>query len=177
MAEFNLGPFRIKARGKFNSETAYKFLDMVTYNGGSYININYDTIDGISCVGVLPDGDDNSKNYWQCIASKGDKGDIADQYQPFAEVSDGAWDYTVSDKITIPLSAPDRLDITNVYDGCCGIILTKKDLTLPINSLYSVDYNYINTTDDDYYFYTFVYTNIGSDSFMFVWHRSVVNRG
>ena len=46
MAEYNLGPFRIRPMGIFDSSKSYRFLDLVAYNGGSYVCINMDTIDG-----------------------------------------------------------------------------------------------------------------------------------
>ena len=177
--DHNLGPYRPRPRGVFNGETNYRYLDIVRYNGGSYINCNLDTVDGVACIGILPTGEAQSELYWQPLAEKGDQGPTADYYTPFIQVTQGLWDYSQGDKIFIPSDATaDSIDIINPYDGCCGIIITKKELNLPVNSLKSVDYNYVTIKgDEDWYFYTFVYTNIGSDSYMFVWHRSVVNRG
>ena len=44
MADYNLGPYRPRPRGVFSSIEMYRYLDIVEYNGSSYININYDKI-------------------------------------------------------------------------------------------------------------------------------------
>lgn len=177
MSDWNMGVYRPRPMGDFSDTIQYKYLDIVRYNGASYINCNLDTIDGVACIGIPPEGDSESENYWQCIATKGDKGDMADSYLPYASITDGAWDYSVADKIFIPDSAVDTLYIDNVYNGCCGIIITKKDLDLPANSYFSLDYKYCNITrDDEYYFYTFTYTDFGSESYMYVWHRTVISK-
>lgn len=180
MADYNLGPYRPRPRGVFSSVEMYRYLDIVEYNGSSYININYDTIDGIACIGVSPEGENESELYWMPIAKRGEKGDTADYYTPYLEVTNGAWDYSNGDKIFIPEVDQEtlNLDISNVYDGCCGIIITKNELSLPANSYYSADYKYVSIVNsDDYYFYTFTYANMGSNSYMFIWHRTVINRG
>jgi len=178
MADYNLGVYRPRPRGKFDIETRYRYLDIVTFKGGSYINCNLDTIDGVACIGILPEGQAESKAFWLCLGTKGDKGDMADMYLPYIDVTDGIWDYSLSDKIRVPESASkNTLDITNVYDGCCGIIISKKELELPVNSYYSVDYEYASIMEEaDYYFYTFTYTDPGSGSEMFIWHRTVIVR-
>lgn len=174
--DYNLGPFRIKPRGEFNATAEYRFLDMVTYDGGSFICINYDTIDGTACIGILPEGQASSELYWQNIAHKGEKGDTADQYLPFIEVTNGNWDFNNGDKIYIPDTATtDNLEIQNVYDGCCGMIITTRDLVLPGNSLYKNDFHYINLTSaTGYYMYTFTYGKIGSD-YKFIFSRGIID--
>lgn len=176
MADYNLGPYRPRPRGEFVSSENYRYLDIVTYNGGSYICINLDTIDGIAVAGVLPTGSVESELYWQALAEKGEKGDMADGYNSFITVSNGVWDFNNSDKIIIPENAPDTLEISNAYNGCCGVILTTKDLTLPSNSNYSIDYNYISCMTNQYYMYTFVYGSHIGDSDKFIWNRTVIDQ-
>lgn len=173
----NLGPFRIRPMGKFSSDAKYRFLDLVTYDGGSYLCCNYDTIDGIGVTGVLPKGAHNSEAYWQCIAERGEAGLIEVEYLPIENLEDGVWDFDITDKIYINESFVDTLDITNVYDGCCGAILTKNsNLKLPVNSDYSTNFNYVNITNaNQYYLYTFIYANMGSGS-RFIWNRIVINK-
>lgn len=180
MTEYNLGPYRPRPCGEFDSSTRYRYLDLVTYNGSSFICINIDTIDEVDSTGILPEGQEQSELYWQCIAHKGDKGDKADRYQSFIEVEDGIWDYNLSDKIIIKDFSPPILEIQNVYDGCCGIIISKKDLALPINSYYSIDYNYITLETNQCYLYTFVYAPLiidteGNKTYKFIWNRIVIN--
>ena len=173
----NLGPFRLRPRGEFSSEASYRFLDVVTYEGGSYWCINYDTIDGTAAIGVLPEGAHNSEAYWQCIAKRGEPGLIEVEYLPIGNLEDGVWDFDITDKVYIEESFTDVLDITNVYDGCCGAILTKNsNLLLPINSDYSIDFNYVTMTNSNqYYLYTFIYANMGAGS-RFIWNRTVINK-
>lgn len=173
----NLGPFRLRPRGEFSSEASYRFLDVVTYEGGSYWCINYDTIDGTAAIGVLPEGAHNSEAYWQCIAKRGEPGLIEIEYLPIGNLEDGVWDFDITDKIYVEESFLDTLEITNVYDGCCGAILTKnRNLQLPSNSDYSIDFNYTNITNaNQYYLYTFIYANMGVGS-RFIWNRTVINK-
>ena len=175
MQDINLGHFRINDRGEFNNTAQYQLLDGVKYNGGYYMCKNDDTIDGIACIGILPEGQDISKKYWVCMAEKGDKGDIAPQYDSFITLSNNIWDYSESDKIVIPENLSiNQLIINNVYDGCCGMIVTKQDITLPDNSDYSVDYYYAEVMNtDEYYVYTFVYRSTSSNSGRFMWNRTV----
>ena len=173
----NLGPFRVRPRGKFSSEALYRYLDLVSYDGGSYICINYDTIDGTACVGVLPTGAHNSEAYWQCIAERGEPGLIEVEYLPIGNLDDYVWDFDITDKIYVEENFSKTLNITNVYDGCCGAILTKNtNLLLPVNSDYAVDFNYITINNaNQYYLYTFIYANIGAGS-RFIWKRTVINK-
>ena len=173
----NLGPFRIRPMGKFSSNAKYRFLDLVTYDGGSYLCCNYDTIDGIGVTGVLPKGAYNSEAYWQCIAERGEAGLIEVEYLPIGNLEDSIWDFDITDKIYVEESFVDKLKIINVYDGCCGAILTKnRNLILPVNSDYSIDFNYMNITNaNQYYLYTFIYANMGAGS-RFIWNRTVINK-
>lgn len=181
MSEYNLGPFRINPKGEFDPDEYYRYLDAVTYNGGSYLCINYDTIDGISCRGILPEGQPQSETYWMCLAKKGDKGDDGKSpeiYDSFLTLEDNNWDYSVSDKIIIPIDMvfDAALNIENVYDGCCGVIISKNEnIVFPENSDYSIDFNYIEkTSNSQYYMYTFIYGKISS-SYKFIWNRTIIN--
>ena len=177
MAIKNLGPFRIRPRGKFSSEANYQFLDLVSYNGGSYLCSNLDMIDDTSVIGVLPTGEHNSEAYWQCVAERGEGGLIEIEYLPIGNLEDNTWDFDITDKIYIDETFNDVINITNVYDGCCGAILTKNtNLQLPANSDYSIDFNYINYINaNQYYLYTFIYANMGAGS-RFIWNRTVINK-
>ena len=176
MAEYDLGPYRIRTCGEFDSTRAYKYLDIVTYNGGSYICCNLDTIDGTAAIGILPEGEHRSNLYWQCIALRGEKGETGDSYKSFINVTNGKWDFSLSDKIVIPEGAPDTLEISNVYNGCCGIILSQKELELPTNSDYSIDFYYVTRNATQYYMYTFVYGACISSNKKFIWNRTVINQ-
>ena len=61
MAKQNLGKIMMTPKGVYNNSTAYEKLDVVTYNGSSYVCKQATT-------GNLPTTD-----YWQLIANKGDK--------------------------------------------------------------------------------------------------------
>lgn len=178
MADFNLGPFRLNPCGEFDPSRQYRFTDTVTYNGSSYFCINYDTIDGVGCIGVLPEGSKESEVYWQYLAKKGDKGDIADKYASFLRLTSSNWDYNESDKVIIPKnSGINSVVISNVYDGCVGMIITDNaDLKLPENSDYSYDFYFVDANVTQYYVYTFIYSSsLFNDKAKFIWHRSVID--
>jgi hypothetical protein len=177
MATTNLGPFRLRPRGEWDSTVSYRYLDLVSYKGSSYVCSNYDTIDGTACINVLPTGAANSDAYWQVSAERGEAGLIEVEYLPIGELEDNVWDFDETDKVYITESFSDTLKISNVYDGCCGAILTKnKNLQLPENSDFSADFNYITITNaNQYYLYTFIYADMGSGS-RFIWNRTVIDK-
>lgn len=178
MAETNLGPFRINPRGELNPNAQYKFLDLITYKGTSYLSINNDIIDGTAVVGKLPTQSD-SNEYFQIMASKGDKGDIADQYDGCRTLTNNTWDYSLSDKVSMGTGydATKPLVINNAYDGCCGMIFTNKDITLPANSYRSIDYNYtVLLSSSDLYVYSFLCRSV-SGVLKYYWNRSVYVNG
>ena len=41
MADFNLGAFRINPKKAFDPSKSYRFLDLVSYDGGAYLKRNY----------------------------------------------------------------------------------------------------------------------------------------
>ena len=172
MAEFNLGAYRMKFTGDWDPNKEYYYMNVVNYNGSKFIYIN-----AAPSTSIIPEGETNSENYWECIAHKGEKGDTADVYQPYIEVINGEWDFAQSDKILIPDNAiTDTIGISNIYNGACGIIITRKELQLPQNSFKSKDFNYTTLVQaSDMYFYTFTYTKIGG-ILSFVWHRTVISR-
>ena len=46
---------------------------------------------------------------------------------------DGKWDYSKTDKIIVPTNMTNRLDIYNITEGCCGIVVTDNpNLKLPL---------------------------------------------
>ena len=176
--DYDLGPIRPRPRGEWVKGVEYRYLDIVYYDGGSYICSDINTLDGSSiCVNIPPTDPINGSSFWQCLAVKGDKGESPDVYLPYVEVTNGIWDYGTTDKIIIPDDAStDTINIVNVYNGCCGIIITRKELILPSNSYKSTDFNFINiVTAEDRYFYTFTYLDTGSLG-NFIWHRSVVRK-
>lgn len=64
MATKILGKVAIMPKGEFNELTEYQVLDLVTYQGSSYISLQKTT-------GNLP----TDEEYWQLVAEKGDKGE------------------------------------------------------------------------------------------------------
>ena len=65
MAKLKIGTVGYVNMGEWNSEIIYNKLKVVTYEGSSYASL----ID--NNIGNVP----TDKNYWQLMASKGDKGD------------------------------------------------------------------------------------------------------
>jgi len=175
--DINLGKYRVRPCGDFSPTKSYEYLDLVSYEGGSYICINYDTIDGTACIGVLPEGSQNSEEYWQCIAEKGDPGLLEAEYLPIGQLDDvGVWDFSITDKVYIAADFTKTLTISNVREGDCGAILTRnRDLKLPVNSDYAADFYCMGITNSNqYYMYTFIYANMGAGN-RFIWKRSVIN--
>lgn len=179
MNTFDLGPFRVRPRGTFDPSKNYRYLDLVTYDGGSYICSNYDTIDGVACIGVLPTGEANSEMYWQCVAERGEGGLIEVEDLPIGTLEEGSaiWDFDVTDKLYIPEDFTQRLNIVHAYDGCIGVILTSnRNLLLPANSDFAIDFNYAEITNaNEYYLYTFICADMGGGS-KFIWNRTVIRR-
>lgn len=183
MAEHNLGPIRINHTGPYSNTKEYKYLDAVEYNGSSYVAINLDYITK-TFSGHAPDFENNAEEaslYWAVEALRGKEGPRADKYDSFITLSatdtDIVWDYDESDKVIIPTDMDftnKRLSIDNVYDGCCGMIITRnKNVVLPENSDYALDFDYMNVGVKQYYMYTFVYCKIMS-TYRFVWNRTVI---
>jgi len=68
MANTDLGKIVIIPKGTWNNSTAYEVLDLVVYQGSSYIAKK-----------AVPAGTAvNINEYWQAVASKGDKGDTGE---------------------------------------------------------------------------------------------------
>ena len=178
MADYNMGPYKPNFKDKFDPAKPYKFFDVVNYDGSSYICIAKDTIDGISCIGILPTGQEESSTYWMLYASKGDTGEAAQAYLGFKKVdADGIWDFSETDKVIVPADLAVRLSIKNAYDGCCGILITSNpSLSLPENSDYSIDFNYVTILSNQYYMYTFVCVDFNGGA-RFIWNRTVISRG
>lgn len=178
----NLGPYRLNPTGKFNPEKQYRFLDMLEYNGSSYVCINDDIIDGVSNIGVLPVGEEKSEIYFQLIASCGAEGPRAEKYDGFVKLTNESpvWDYNVTDKIIIGhlYDSSTPIEIINAYDGCCGMIITNNyNLILPENSHYSINFNLAADYWPDHYFmYTFVAVAFTDaiDSLQFIWNRNTI---
>ena len=176
--EYNMGPFKPNIKGDFDAVKNYEYFDMVYFNGSSYLNINRDLVDGVSCTGVLPEGQAESELYWQCIAHKGDRGDNAIPYLPFIEIgSDGSWNFNLSDKAYLNNNIATSIDIQNIYDGACGILVTDRDnFALPANSDTSLDFNYVRALNNQYYIYSFICISYGNN-LKLLWNRTVMNRG
>ena len=183
MAEHNLGPIRINHTGPYSDTKEYKFMDAVEYNCSSDVAINLEYITK-SFSGHIPDfetNEEDAKMYWAIEALRGEKGPMADKYDSFITLestdTDIVWDYNKSDKIIIPTDMDftnKRLTIDNVYDGCCGMIITRnRNVILPENSDYALDFDYMNVGVKQYYMYTFVYCKIMS-TYRFVWNRTVI---
>ena len=78
MTKTKLGTVGYVNMGEWNSETIYNKLKVVTYEGSSYASL----ID--NNIGNIP----TDKNYWQLMASKGDKGDKPINGQDYNTIED-----------------------------------------------------------------------------------------
>ena len=177
MSDHNLGAYRIRPCGEYDGNTTYHYLDLVKYEGSTYLCIAliYDE----SCSGVLPKGSPESELYWVEIGSKGDKGDSAAIYSGFTTLTSTYWDYLISDKVVIPIEVDvsEPLEIDNIYNGCCGMVITPHELNLLYErDMKSIDFNYVKVSgENELYCYTFVAVPLG-DAIKLVWHRSVITR-
>lgn len=63
MATKILGKVAITPKGEYNNATTYQSLDLITYEGGSYLALK-------ETIGNLP----TNNEYWQLIAEKGQDG-------------------------------------------------------------------------------------------------------
>ena len=79
MADTRLGFVGTLPVGAWSNSTAYKYLDVVTYNGSSYV-AKTETVPS----GTLP----TNTTYWQLMASKGDKGDTGEIISASATITD-----------------------------------------------------------------------------------------
>ena len=175
MAEFNLGPYRINPTGEYDSTRDYRYLDGVSYNGNYYVCSYKGSNDEgeLNTIKNITPGDGSA--YWDIMALRGERGPEVNPYKNFITIIDGVWNYSLSDKIYIPKdNSRNDIKILNVENGSCGMIVTAKELLLPINSEYSKDFYYINATTNEYYIYTFVYGKTGlSGEEKFMWNRTV----
>ena len=64
MATKILGKVAITPKGEYSNATTYQNLDLITYQGGSYLALKETT-------GILP----TNNEYWQLIAEKGQDGE------------------------------------------------------------------------------------------------------
>lgn len=172
MSDYNMGPYRINPKGEFRPDKRYKFLDAVTYNGSQYVNIYKED----TTIGVLPsDTDPEALERWALSAEKGEKGDKPELYDEFLTVEDGAWDYSLSDKIFIPDTSNNILEISNVYNGCCGIIVSALDIVLPTSSDKAIDYDLLAAYTNQYYLYSFICVDYGT-GLRYIWNRKVIDK-
>ena len=100
MAKTSLGKVGILPKGEYSSATQYLRLDIVSYNGSSYLCIK-------DCIGI----DVTNKEYWLLIAQKGDKGDIGEK----GEKGDAGKDFSIY-KTYASISAMES-DASNVPEG------------------------------------------------------------
>lgn len=175
MAEYNMGPFKPNPKGVFKPNTKYRYFDLVEYNGGSYLNINKDDVDGTSSIGVLPYGQAESELYWMCMSKPGKDGTVAKEYSPFAVVEDdGIWDYSITDKVIVPNTVKE-LKIKGLYSGCIGMVISNSNsFKLPQNSDTSLDYNFVTAEGKQYYMYTFTCVDM-NNTLRLIWNRTVIN--
>ena len=120
----------------------------------------------------MPTAEEGATKYYQLIAARGPEGKIAEQYDQFTTITNNDWDYSVSDKIKISGAYDNSIpiNILNVYDGCCGIIVTDLDIVLPVNSDVSIDFHYLSLSLNEYFVYSFIYDG---DRQSFIWNRTI----
>lgn len=103
MAKTSLGKVAILPRGEYSSIENYKRLDIVTYNGSSYLCLQ-------DCTGI----DVTNAEYWQILAEKGDKGDTGAKGDK-GEKGDTGKDFSIYK--TYPSINDMNADAPNVPEG------------------------------------------------------------
>jgi hypothetical protein len=73
-----LGKVAITPKGEYSNATTYQLLDLITYEGGSYLALKETT-------GNLPTNND----YWQLIAEKGQNGEQGEKGKDGQNGKDG----------------------------------------------------------------------------------------
>lgn len=74
MGTTNLGPVALKPKGAYNGNVEYKWLDIVEYQGGSYVSLKTQT-------GTAPVKNTTTES-WQCIAKPGEPGPVGEKGDP-----------------------------------------------------------------------------------------------
>lgn len=74
MGTTNLGPVALKPKGAYNGNVEYKWLDIVEYQGGSYVSLKTQT-------GTAPVKNTTTES-WQCIAKPGELGPMGEKGEP-----------------------------------------------------------------------------------------------
>ena len=87
MATKILGKVAITPKGEYNNATTYQSLDLITYEGGSYLALK-------ETIGNLP----TNNEYWQLIAQKGQNGEQGEKGADGKTPVKGTDYYTEADK-------------------------------------------------------------------------------
>lgn len=116
------------------------------------------------------------KPAFAAVATSGSYNDLSDKprrYEQFITLTDGNWDYSLSDKAVITLAEDTAINITNLYNGAVGLIkVYGAELILPEGSKQSIDFDYVQAASGEHYTYTFVY-----DGAALCWARTVCING
>ena len=110
----------------------------------------------------------SGKPTFATVATSGSYTDLLNKptrFDTMITITDGIWNYTISDKISLTTTNLVRID-NLVIAGSVGQIYTTFDLTLPAQSKKSIDYDYVIGSN---YIYTFSW-----DGTYYYWSRTVV---
>lgn len=130
-----LGTVAMVPKGEYDAEEYYEYLNVVTYNGSSYMAKK-------SSTGVLPTNDE----YWQLCSEKGDKGDKGET--PIKGV-----DYYTQQDID-NLEATLSNDVQEEVINQVGNITDGTPLTASsVSGMTDTTRLYVNTTDGYVYYY------------------------
>ena len=99
------------------------------------------------------------------VATSGSYTDLTDKpkrYEQFAVLNPVdnviTWDYSVTDKIKVTLSAGANIVINNLYNGAVGLIeCYSGQLILPEGAVKALDFDYAVAGVNQHYLYTFMY--------------------
>lgn len=98
------------------------------------------------------------------VATSGSYNDLSDKpnrYEQFVTLTNGNFDFAVSDKAIITLTEDTTLNITNMYNGAVALLeVYGANLLLPENFKKSVDFDYLDITSPQHWIYVIVYDGV-----------------
>lgn len=98
------------------------------------------------------------------VATSGSYNDLSDKpnrYEQFITLSDGNFDFSVSDKAVMTLTEDTTLNITNMYNGSVALIeVYGANLLLPEGFKKSYDFDYLDIASPQHWIYVILYDGV-----------------
>ena len=98
------------------------------------------------------------------VATSGSYDDLSDKpkrYEQFITLTDGNFDYSLSDKAVMTLTGDTVLNITNMYNGAVALIeVYGGNLLLPAGFKKSYDFDYLDIASPQHWIYVILYDGV-----------------